>query len=152
MIKAVNSAHAMSSSTTRHIFVLPVFPPSFFHDDIDVVQTSSRSYYGILEQSIIYTAPNRPSICIIIYWTVNSTRRWITAALAATKLKTLLTHHISLMHQADIYYYVPCRLPSHRLRGIISSDIHHSIGGYYPCTPITRNEATNVDILYTLLS
>ena len=31
---------------------------------------------------------------------------------------------------------------------IISSDIHHSIGGYYPCTPITRNEATNVNILY----
>ena len=53
------------------------------------------------------------------------------------------------MHQADIYYYVPCRLPSHRLRGIISSYNHHSIGGYYPCTPITRNEATNVDIRHS---
>ena len=35
----------------------------------------------------------------IIYWTMDSTRRWITAALAATKLKNLLTHHISLMHE-----------------------------------------------------
>ena len=142
MIKAVNSAlfswPAISSSSS---------PLPFFYDEIDVVRTKPHLTTAFLNK-VSYTAPNRPSICIIIYWTVDSTRRWITAALAATKLKTLLTHHISLMHQADIYYYVPCRLPSHRLRGIISSDIHHSIGGYYPCTPITRNEATNVDILY----
>ena len=49
---------------------------------------------------------------MIIYWTVDSTRRWITAALAATKLKTLLTHHIS-EHGANIYgtimHHVDCR-------------------------------------------
>jgi len=109
----------------------------------------SSTHYGILEQSIIYSTKSAEYLHDYVYWTVDSTRRWTTAAMTATKLKTLLTHHIiSLMHRANIWcYYAPCRLTFHHLRGIVSSDIHHSIAGYYPCTPITRNEATNIDIL-----
>ena len=51
-----------------------------------------------------------------------------------------------------MYYYLPCRLPSHRIRGIISLDIHHSVGEYYPCTPITRNEATNTSTYSTVIT
>ena len=96
MIKAVNSAHFQPNDPP---FLL--LPPSFFHDEIDVSSKQSSSYYGILEQSIIYSTKSA-EYCMIIYWTVDSTRRWITAALAATKLKTLLTHHITLMHRANI--------------------------------------------------
>ena len=109
------------------------------------------THYGILEQSIIYSTKSAEYLHnYILNCRFDAAMSY--RCPGCYKIEDFIDPYISLMHQADIYYYVPCRLPSHRLSGIISSDIHHSIGGYYPCTPITRNEATNVDTYSTVIT
>ena len=93
MIKAANSAHFQQNDP--HIFVLP--PPSFFHDDIDVVQTSSRSYYGILYH--IYSTKSAKYLHNICRFDAAMNYR----CPGCYKIEDFIYYHIYLMHQADIY-------------------------------------------------